>query len=128
LVAWTSFANLGAIGGTNERTSFVISAQTGEHFEQVNGLRNAFLSWSPQEDLLLVIDPTDRIMMDATTVPHYLARISLIDMTTQTVITEFELDVNGTPKWADGHPTANSPLFTCVLISSPTRKLIRLSA
>jgi hypothetical protein len=100
--AWTSFYNGGAIGGTGESTSYVITTDTGEPFKQVNGLANAFLAWSPNEDRLLVIDPTDRMMIDEATVPHYLARISLIDMTSQTVITEFDLDVNGVPKWAEG--------------------------
>lgn len=100
--AWTSFYNGGAIGGTGESTSYVITTDTGEPFKQVNGLANAFLAWSPNEDTLLIIDPTDRMMVDEATIPHFLARISLIDMTSQTVITEFDLDVNGIPKWAAG--------------------------
>jgi hypothetical protein len=100
--AWTSYFNGGAIGGTGESISYVIATDTGEPFKRVNGLANAFLAWSPNEDRLLVIDPTDRMMTDEATVPHFLARISLIDMTSQTVITEFDLDVNGVPKWAAG--------------------------
>lgn len=100
--AWTSYYNGGAIGGTDFRTSYVVSARTDEPFEAVNGLQNAFISWSPIEDILLVIDPTDRVTIDEATIPSYRARISLIDMENLRTLTQFELDVNGTPKWSDG--------------------------
>ncbi len=103
--AWTAYKNRGAIGGyTGPTWSYVVSTHTGEVFDPVNGLEEAILSWSPQADYLLVIDPTDS--EQPTEVDgigaSYRPSVTLYNMQGQEVVLNFSIQVLGSTWYTSG--------------------------